>query len=220
MFEEMLEAHLKDDLREVVGNIGMDSDVFSLFSRDVATSFEQIIDSMGKLFRLNVKNKNFKDTPKRVGAAYCEIFSGLLNRDIRVKAILSATFPGRADEMVVVGPVHVWSMCPHHFLPVEMNIWVGYLPNGKVLGLSKLARLSELLAKKPSLQEDTTVEIAETLFTHLKPKGAACLIKGRHLCMEMRGAKQRSITTTTSLLGAFRRPATREEFLRGVNGSH
>lgn len=193
------------------------NDMMQAFEKSVELSFQDIIVAMGACFRIDVKNKNFEETPKRIARAYAEILGGLVYPELRIEEILSKTFPGKSDEMVVVGPVHVWSMCPHHFLPVEMNVWVSYIPYGKILGISKLARLAELIAKKPALQETTTVEIAETLQKYLEPKGSACIIRGRHLCMEMRGAKQASVTTTTSLFGAFRRQATREEFLSAVN---
>jgi len=188
------------------------------FEIDVEEAFKKILMSLSECFGVNIWTNNFAETPRRVAKAYSEIFDGLVCSSQRVEEILAKTFPGKNDEMVSVGPVHVWSMCPHHFLPVEMNVWVAYLPSGKILGLSKLARLAELVAKKPALQEDTTTEISELLMKHLEPAGAACLVRGRHLCMEMRGVKKSAITTTTSLLGAFKNPATREEFLRSVNG--
>jgi len=159
---------------------------------------------------------NFAETPERVARAYCEIFSGLMANGEQVKDILAKTFPAKSEEMVTVGPIATWSVCAHHFLPVQMKIWVAYVPNSKVLGLSKLARLAELIAKRPGLQEDVTAEIAEALQNGLRPKGSACLIRGRHLCMEMRGVKKSAITTSTALRGVFFKSTVREEFLASV----
>jgi GTP cyclohydrolase IA len=190
----------------------------ALFCDDVKRGFENILHSLEKHAGINRFDGNFKDTPARVAKAYGEILDGMFGWEFVMADILSKTFPSKSSEMVTVGPIHVWSICPHHFLPVDMKVWVGYIPNKKVLGLSKLARIAELLAKKPALQEDTTCEIAQALQKGLKPKGAACIIKGRHLCMEMRGVKKTAVTTTTSLEGVFLKPEVRAEFLAAVRG--
>ena len=186
------------------------------FEKAVQLATRVVLDAMYVEFDLDTRGANFEDTPERVARAYLELFAGAMDDGQQVKEILSKQFPAQTSEMVVVGPVQVWSMCPHHLLPVEMQVWLGYLPNKRVLGLSKLARLAELLAKKPELQETTTSEIAGALYKGLKPKGAACLIRGRHLCMAMRGVKKEAITTTTQLKGAFLRPEVRAEFLAAV----
>jgi GTP cyclohydrolase IA len=186
----------------------------SEFQKEITTAFGQVLTAMEKWGNVDPKDDNFKETADRVGKAYIEILDGLFDDGEELKAILSKTFPAKSDEMVIVDPIKAWSFCPHHLLPVEMKIWIAYIPRDKVLGLSKLARLSELMAKKPALQEDTTVAITEALQDGLAPRGAACLIKGRHLCMVMRGAKQDVWTTTTCLRGAFlSNPETRAEFL-------
>jgi GTP cyclohydrolase I len=173
---------------------------------------------MEREFGLDARGPNFIDTPERVARAYSEMFSGMMENGKAVKEILSKTFPSKSSEMVTVGPIRVWSVCPHHLLGVDLKVWVAYIPNKKVLGLSKLARLAEIVAKKPALQEDTTIEIAQLLQKGLKPKGAACYIRGRHLCMEMRGVKKEALTTTTSLQGVFFKPEVRAEFLAAVRG--
>ena len=188
------------------------------FQRDVEKAIGEILTSLarwsGKIAR---HGANFEDTPKRVARAYAEIFGGLFEGD-KVTEILSRTFPAKSTEMITVGPIQVWSCCPHHLLPVQLRVWISYIPNKKVLGLSKLARLAELVAKKPALQEDTTTEIAQLLQKGLQPKGAACLIRGRHLCMEMRGVKKEAWTTTTALEGILRKAEARAEFLAAVRG--
>lgn len=188
------------------------------FKHAVKHAVEIILTSLAdQTDKIKVTDPNFVDTPTRVANAYAEILAGLFDNGDAVKEILSKTFPSRSKEMVTVGPIHTWSVCAHHLLPVEMRIWLGYIPSEKVLGLSKLARLADLLAKKPGLQEDATIEIAETLFEGLKPHGCGCYIRGRHLCMAMRGVKKEAaITTSTKLLGAFLEPEVRAEFLSAV----
>jgi GTP cyclohydrolase I len=186
------------------------------FKGAVSHAVEIILQSLSDEVALDSRGPNFVDTPRRVAAAYAEIFAGLFDDGDGVKRILSKTFPAKSAEMVTVGPIEVWSMCPHHLLPVRMSVYLAYIPSKKVLGLSKLARLAELIAKKPALQEDTTAEIAGTMFRELKPKGVACLIRGRHLCMEMRGVKKAAWTTTTALEGVFKKPEVRAEFLAGI----
>lgn len=190
------------------------------FAIDVELAVARILQSLQTWSgKVDAKGPNFKDTPARVARSYVEIFAGLFDNGDQVKDILSKTFPAKSDEMITVGPVDVWSVCPHHLLPVQLWVWVSYIPNKKVLGLSKLARIAELLAKKPALQEDTTAEIARTIQKGLRPLGVACLIKGRHLCMEMRGVKKKALTTTTAIEGVFRtKPEAKSEFLAAVRG--
>lgn len=190
------------------------------FQSDVSAAILSILRSLHRCTgKIDPYGPNFIHTPGRVAKAYIEIFDGLFDQGDLVKELLSKTFPAKADEMITVGPIEVWSMCPHHFLPVQMWVWVAYIPKKKVLGLSKLARLAELLAKRPALQEDTTIDIARTLQKGLSPLGSACLIKGRHLCMEMRGVKKKALTTTTALEGVFRKnSAAKAEFLASVRG--
>ena len=189
------------------------------FEKAVALSTKIILDALAECGGIDTAGPNFIDTPARVGRAYLEIFDGIFDSDIKIKAILSAKFPSDSNEMVIVGPISVWSVCPHHLLPVKLRIWVSYIPDGEVLGLSKLARLAELIAKKPALQEDTTDAIVSALWENLSPGGAACTIEGEHLCMSMRGVKQEAITKTTALVGKFLSyPEVRAEFLAAVRG--
>jgi GTP cyclohydrolase IA len=190
------------------------------FNREVEFCIARMLSSLekwtgGKIHRYG---PNFINTPERVARAYAEIFEGLFDDGSKVTGILSKTFPSKSSEMITVGPVQVWSMCPHHLLPVMLRVWISYIPNKKVLGLSKLARLVELTAKKPALQEETTLEIASLLQKGLQPKGSACLIRGRHLCMEMRGVKKDAWTTTTALEGVLKKAEARAEFLAAVRG--
>jgi GTP cyclohydrolase IA len=115
--------------------------------------------------------------------------------------------------MVIVKPIITVGLCPHHFLPVEYNISVGYIPTKKVIGLSKIPRLVEWLAHKPALQEDLTKEIVDNITQLLKPRGVICVVKGKHSCMRIRGVKQKSGEMTTShFSGDFEKIAPRNEF--------
>src|ERR1700679_2559848 len=125
----------------------------SEFQKEITQAFSQVLVAMQKWGGVNPEDDNFKDTPARVGKAYAEILDGLFDDGSALKDILSKTFPAKSSEMIVQGPVHVWSFCAHHLLPVEMDIWLGYMPKKQVLGLSKLARASELMSKKPGLPE-------------------------------------------------------------------
>lgn len=164
---------------------------------------------------------NFHDTPKRFARAYCEIFSGCKDTDAQVKHILSTSFPSQGSEnMVVAKDIVCFSACPHHLLPVEYHVCVGYIPKegGNVLGISKLARLVNVLAKRPALQETFTQEICDALDS-VGALGSIALVEGQHMCMRMRGAKATNTSiTTTSVSGYFKdNPSTKQEFLNNVS---
>ena len=124
-----------------------------------------ILKGMAHKYGLDTTDINFKDTPARVSRMYDEIFSGIQDTDRQIQDILNSSFPSDYDQMILLRDVEVFSMCPHHFLPVHYHISVAYVPSekGYVLGLSKLARLVEVLAKRPVLQEQLTKDIAEHL---------------------------------------------------------
>lgn len=188
---------------------------------DVEKGIHYVLIGLKKSFGLDLADGNFDGTPKRVARAYFEIFSGLLDTDDEARDILGATFAAKQDEMVVCSGIEAFSMCPHHLLPVELNIDIAYIPKDKVLGLSKLARLAILLAARPMLQEKLSCDIADKIMEVLKPMGAACRIRGRHMCVAMRGVRStKEHTTTSALRGAFKSdPATRAEFMALIGGS-
>lgn len=164
---------------------------------------------------------NFKDTPKRFARAYCEIFSGCKDTKEQVRQILSTSFPSQGSEnMVIAKDIVCFSACPHHLLPVEYHVCVGYIPSkdGSVLGISKLARLVNVLAKRPALQETFTQEICDALDS-VGSMGSIALVEGQHMCMRMRGAKATNTSiTTTSVSGYFKdNPTTKQEFLNNVS---
>jgi GTP cyclohydrolase I len=130
------------------------------------------------------------------------------------KILHGALFDVDYDEMVIVKDIEMFSLCEHHMLPFFGKVHIAYIPKGKVLGLSKLARLVEVFARRLQVQERLTVQIAESIEQAIRPLGVGVVIEARHLCMMMRGVeKQHSATVTSSMLGAFRAQQTRQEFL-------
>ena len=151
-------------------------------------------------------------TPSRIADAYREIFSGI---DEDPSGTLGEAFQESYNEMVIVRDIPFYSMCEHHFLPFSGSAHIGYLPNGSVLGVSKLARLVETLAKRPQLQERLTSQIADTIMAVNQPGGVGVLIRAEHLCMTMRGIKKPgSVVVTSAMRGSLlKSPTTRGEFL-------
>jgi len=160
-----------------------------------------------------------RDTPQRVAAMYSELFSGV---DIDPRAELTVDFEVGYEEMVILRDIPFYSMCEHHLLPFYGIAHVGYVPSrgGKVVGVSKLARVVEICARRPQLQERMTKQIADAIFDSLQPDGVAVVIKAEHLCMVMRGIKKPgSSVITSSVRGIFRsKAATRTEFLSLIQG--
>lgn len=159
------------------------------------------------------------ETPKRVANMYAEIFSGLEDDPKRHLKIFNEE---DNDEMVVVRDIPMYSMCEHHLLPFIGKAHIAYIPeNGKVIGLSKLARIVDSFSKKPQLQERLTSQIADFLEEHLSPKGIAVVIEAEHLCMTMRGARAAGAKTQTSALrGSMRKDAkTRAEAMALLRGN-
>lgn len=152
-----------------------------------------------------------RDTPRRISEMYREIFSGI---DKNPEDELNVTFEEDHQEMVILRDIPFYSMCEHHLLPFHGVAHVGYIPKGKVVGISKIARVVEILARRPQLQERLTGQIANAIMQGLDPRGVAVVIEAQHLCMTMRGIKKPgSIVVTSANRGIFRkRPATRAEF--------
>jgi GTP cyclohydrolase I len=157
--------------------------------------------------------QGLKDTPDRVSRAMRELTDGYGVKPSDV--IAGAVFDQDYDEMVVVKDINFYSLCEHHMLPFFGQCHVGYLPKGKVVGLSKIPRLVEVFSHRLQIQEQLTREIAEALDAALAPRGVGVVVEARHLCMEMRGVETPGGRMITScMLGTFRRdPRTRAEFL-------
>ena len=152
-------------------------------------------------------------TPERVRRMYDELTAGY---HVDPDALLNgACFNVDYDEMVVVRDIEFFSLCEHHLLPFIGHAHVGYLPRGRVVGLSKIPRIVDMFAKRLQLQERLTVQVAEFLMERLEPKGVACVVEATHLCTMMRGVKKQEATmVTSSMTGTFRRDArTRAEFM-------
>ncbi len=157
------------------------------------------------------EREGLRETPQRVARAYSEMFAGM---DQRPEDILGRTFDIAHDELVIVRDIEVYSTCEHHLVPFHGVAHVGYIPHldGRVTGLSKIARLVDLFAKRPQVQERLTTQIADALVEHLTVQGVIVVIECEHLCMSMRGVhKPGSRTITSTVRGQLRDPATRAE---------
>ncbi len=175
----------------------------------------QLLDALGE----DPKRNGLQKTPERVAQAFAFFTKGY-NQDIR-EIMNGALFPLEYDEMVIVRDIDFYSLCEHHLLPFFGKCHIGYIPNKRVVGLSKLPRIVEALSRRLQVQERLTVEIAETLKTELNPLGVGVVIEAQHLCMMMRGIeKQNTIAVTSHMLGGFRKQQqTREEFLKLIGRS-
>jgi GTP cyclohydrolase I len=162
--------------------------------------------------------EGLRETPARVARTYAELFAGL-RQDPR--AYLRRVFTVKYDEMVLVKDIDFASMCEHHLLPFMGKAHVAYLPNGKVVGLSKIPRAVEALARRPQVQERMTEELADLLMAELDARGVAVILEASHTCLSIRGARKTgSVMTTSAMRGTFRtNAATRSELLSLVYGS-
>lgn len=191
--------------------------------RTLVTRIEQscyeFLAALSRELHIDMSADDYKDTPARMARMYYELFGSNIDFDKRVDEILSRTFPSKYDGMVISDGIRVYSMCKHHFLPAIMDVVIGYIPSKDVLGLSKLARIAELFAAHPLVQEDYTNDLADKIMEVLTPAGVGVYVKGVHYCQTMRGAKQRNaVMTTTCLRGCFKDDTrTRAEFLAEVH---
>ncbi|CCK76427.1 MAG: GTP cyclohydrolase I FolE [Oleispira antarctica] len=172
--------------------------------------YSQVITELGE----DVNREGLLDTPKRAAKAMQFLTSGY-EQSLEV-IVNNAVFASDNDEMVVISDIEMYSMCEHHMLPFIGKVHIGYLPNGQVLGLSKLARITDMFARRLQIQENLTKQIAEAVQEVTGARGVAVVIEARHMCMMMRGVqKQNSSMSTSVMMGSFREsPATRSEFLR------
>lgn len=174
----------------------------------IRSCIKQIIDAIGD----NPNREGLKETPKRVARAYEEMLCGYQQDPSDVMKMFE---DGACDEMVILRDIEFISFCEHHMLPFTGEATIGYVPNGKILGVSKLARLLDIYAKRLQVQERLTVQVTTALDNYLQPLGSACVIRGRHMCMSCRGVKKiGSVMVTSSLTGVFRDNASaRAEFM-------
>jgi GTP cyclohydrolase I len=180
----------------------------------IERAVREIIEAIGE----DPAREGLVDTPSRVARMYAELFAGLR---IDPRQYLKVGFEAGHDEMVILRDIPFYSICEHHFMPFHGIAAVGYIPDGRVVGVSKLARLVEGFAHRPQLQERLTGQVADALMETLQPDGVAVVIEAEHLCMTQRGVKKpgsRMVTSATR--GLFRQnQVTRAEFLSLVRGS-
>jgi GTP cyclohydrolase IA len=162
--------------------------------------------------------EGLQQTPARVARAYAELFAGLHQRP---QDVMTTTFELGHDEMILVKDIELYSCCEHHLVPFHGVAHVGYIPaeNGRIAGLSKLARLVEVFARRPQVQERLTQQLADSLAELLAPRGAIVVVECEHLCMSMRGVRKPGARTVTSAVrGQLRNPATRAEAMSLILG--
>ena len=182
-----------------------------------AKAIESAVTVLLRAFGEDPSREGLQDTPKRVARMYPELLSGY--REDPKKLVNKALFNVDYDDMVIVRDIEFYSLCEHHLLPFIGRAHVAYIPNGKVLGLSKIPRVVDMYARRLQVQERMTREIANFINDLLKPQGVAVVVEALHLCSMMRGVKKHDARMTTStMLGSFRtRIATRQEFLDNIS---
>ncbi|KJZ08638.1 MULTISPECIES: GTP cyclohydrolase I FolE [Halomonas] len=180
---------------------------------ELANHYRHIIEELGE----DPEREGLVDTPKRAAKAMQFLNRGYTQSLEEI--VNGAVFSSETDEMVLVKDIELYSMCEHHLLPFIGKCHIAYLPNGKVLGLSKFARIVDMYARRMQIQENLTRQIADAVLQVTDARGVAVVVEARHLCMMMRGVeKQNSSMTSSVMLGAFReKPSTRQEFLTLVN---
>lgn len=176
---------------------------------EIAAHYKKILELVGE----DTGREGLMKTPMRVAKAMQFLLQGYEMDPVKI--LESAMFREEYRQMVIVKDIEIFSMCEHHLLPFIGKAHVAYIPNGYITGLSKIARVVDVFARRLQVQERLTSQIKECIHNTLKPLGVAVVIEAQHLCMQMRGIqKQHSITTTSDFTGAFERVATREEFIK------
>ena len=175
----------------------------------IASAYRQLLENVGE----DSDREGLRRTPDRAARAF-EFLTQGYRQDIE-EIINDAVFESEASEIILVKDIELYPLCEHHLLPFIGRAHVAYIPNGKVIGLSKVARIVDVFARRLQIQENLTTQIAESLMRCLEPSGVAVVVEAKHLCMMMRGVeKQNSVMKTSCLLGTFKEDArTRSEFL-------
>src|SRR5271166_810883 len=204
-----------------VGGCGDDRDETAPVRRKMSMDLDRIRRAVREILIAvgeDPDREGLRETPDRVARMYAEVFQGL-NQDPGVH--LKKLFTQKYDEMVLIRDIRFVSFCEHHLLPVIGKAHVAYIPNGKVIGLSKIPRVVDVLAKRPQMQERLTEELADLLMKELGAKGVAVVIEGTHSCMTIRGVnKPDSSFVTSAMRGAFKQKlATRSEVMSLIFGS-
>lgn len=166
-------------------------------NQSIEKSIKDVLEYIGE----DPMREGLLETPRRVIKSWQELYGGYGKDPADVLTVFEA---GTYDQIVLLRDIEMYSTCEHHMLPFYGKAHVAYIPNGKVIGISKLARLVDVFARRLQIQERVGEQVTKALMEHLKPKGAACIIEARHMCMCARGVgKQNSVMTTSSLKGAF-----------------
>ena len=186
-------------------------------SKEKAEKFEEAVRTILRLIGEDPEREGLLKTPHRVYKAFEHMCEGY-EKDPR-KVLNDALFESGNDEMVLVRDIEFYSLCEHHLLPIIGRAHVAYIPDGKVVGLSKIPRMVNIFARRLQIQERMTEQIADAILETVKPKGVAVVLEARHMCMQMRGVEKINSTTVSSALrGLFKSDArTREEFMSMVN---
>jgi GTP cyclohydrolase I len=181
-------------------------------AEEIQKAISSILQAVGE----NPEREGLKRTPERVARMYAELLSGYKADPIAV--VNDAIFDVKYDEMVIVRDVEFYSLCEHHILPFMGRVHVAYIPDGKILGLSKIPRIVDIFARRLQVQERMTRQIADLVRDLLHPQGVGVVVEALHLCMMMRGVQKHNARMTTSAMhGAFRSNlATRQEFLENI----
>lgn len=178
----------------------------------IAGSFENIITTLGE----DVKREGLKKTPMRAAKAMKFLTKGYDQDPVQI--LRSAMFKEDYNQMVIVKDIEMYSLCEHHLLPFFGKAHIAYIPNGQIVGLSKIPRIVDAFARRLQVQERLTNEIRDCLFETLNPIGVGVVIEAEHMCMQMRGVqKQNSVTATSAFAGEFLEEKTREEFIRLIS---
>lgn len=179
---------------------------------EVKDRYVSIIDEIGE----DVTREGLKKTPERAAKAMLFLTQGYQQDPVEI--LKEAMFAEKYDDMVIIKDIELYSLCEHHMLPFFGKAHVAYIPNGHIVGLSKIPRVVDVFARRLQVQERLTHDILECINTTLRPKGVAVVIEASHMCMMMRGVqKQNSVTTTSGFRGQFEKIETRSEFLRLIS---
>ncbi len=186
------------------------------FDDDITEKLSQNYSNILTILGEDTSREGLNKTPERVAKAMQFLLQGYKTDPIEI--LRSAMFKEDYRQMVIVKDIEIYSMCEHHLLPFFGKAHVAYIPNGTITGLSKIARVVDVFARRLQVQERLTTQIKDCIQSTLKPLGVAVVIEAQHLCMQMRGIqKQHSITTTSDFTGAFQKNATRDEFIKLIS---
>jgi GTP cyclohydrolase I len=210
-----------DDLRENGTPVGGPPKLYErrdMYDEDTTEAISDHVSSILDILGEDPSREGLEKTPERVARAYQFLMHGyaLDPKDVLRQAMFEEAY----DEMILVKDIEVYSLCEHHMLPFYGKAHVAYIPDGKIVGLSKIPRTVDVFARRLQVQERLTLQIRNAIDEVLEPLGTAVVIEARHLCMMMRGAeKQNSMTTTSSVSGEFDEHATRAEFMRLIHAT-